>query len=194
MNKNTIVTSILSVVFVLVFLCLGVGTVVFKGFIDFPCFVYYDETNSCIIPEEMYPGVDPEKRIQVFLDVTRLGLSGAGCHAEGSFTDVLEFRTPATKLKFERKDNLLYVNGDELSPGERFISTNYFNLNPWTVESIEFINYGAIPVCDSESPPQIYVIGSYKNEVSLFKALLIFVVCLTVIFRISYRVKSNKIS
>jgi hypothetical protein len=165
---------------------------VFKGFIDFPCFVNYDEVNSCVAASDGYPGVDEEKRIQVFLDVSRLGFSGAGCKAEGSFTDVLELATPATSLKFERVDNFLYVNGKELKTGKQFVFTNYWGINPWTIERIEFTNYGIVPVCGGSKPPQIYVIGSYGNQISILKALLLLILCLLIVYLISRHIKRNE--
>lgn len=179
---------------IVVFLCLGFGTVMLKGFIDFPCFAYYDEENRCFQSDDYIVEQGYNDRIQVFLDTSLVGFSGMGCHMDGSENNRFEMKTPALHLKFERIDEKILLNGKELPPGEEFTFTNFWNLNPWTIYTIRLTNYGDLPYCQKDAPSRIIVKGEYENKVSVIKAAACLIIVLTGIRFIFNRRKSAKSS
>ncbi len=192
--KNSKRIRIVFTAIVALFLCLGFGTVMFKGFVDFPCFVEYDEVNHCVAAGNWSTTIKEEKRIQVFLTTSQVGFSGGGCHAESSDNDLLKIQTGIAGLKFERTGNVLLVNGKELKPGENYVFTKFWNLNPWTVYTLEFTNLGVVPICKSTATPQLYVIGSYGNRISFIKLVMTLCICLGVAYLIVNGRKKNNLN
>jgi len=191
MNNITRRTTIVLTATIGIFLCIGLGTVMFKGFIDFPCFVRYDEVNQCVLSDGYLVGEEDEERIQVYLDTSQIGFSGMGCNMEESNDDVLGMETSVLSLKFERSGDRLLVNGKELAAGDDFSFTKFWNLNPWTVYTINFTNYGAIPVCQSNAPSRIVVMGEYGNELSIIKGIIVLTILLIITFKLSRSSKTD---
>lgn len=164
-------TALLTIVCCLI----GFATVFPFGFADFPCFIEYDEQLSCIRtdsnPEILE--IDENARIQVFLTVYNVRFAGGGCNYESTASDHLDMTTNVIDLEFVRRGDNLEFNGKTLETGEEFVYTKFWNPHPWTIYRIEFKNHGLTSVCGSDSPPAIYISGSYGNEISPIKAGLV---------------------
>jgi hypothetical protein len=182
----SIVMLVLSTLMCSCIVLVGAGTLIPKGFVDFPCFAYYDEENQCVrldgavAPDEVLQ----EAHLQILLNHHEVGWQGAGCNAENPETDRVVMETSAIDLDFERQGDRLIVNGEPLATGDSFSHTNYWGLNPWVVEKIQFTNYGPIPICDTDVPARVVVIGSYGSELSPLKGtlLLLPILVLMIIF------------
>lgn len=186
-----IVSIVMLVISTLLCSCIvlvGAGTLIPKGFVDFPCFAYFDEENRCVrLDEAVAPEeVLQEAHMQILLNHHEVGWQGAGCNAQNPDTDRVVLETSAIDLDFERQGDKLIVNGKPLATGNSFSHTNNWGLNPWVVEKIQFTNYGPIPICDTDLPARVVVIGSMGSEFSSLKGVLLIlpVLALIIIFAI----------
>jgi hypothetical protein len=165
----------------------GVGTVIPKGFVDFPCFAFYDEANRCAnldnIPQDE---ALRDARLQVFLTGTWVDAAGGACYSESVASDRIHLEPSALPLDFELRGEELFVNGEPLAAGETFSFTQYWLPNPWVIETVEFTNYGLVPICGLDVPARVVVIGTYGNELSLLKGGLVMlpVLALVILFSI----------
>ena len=187
-NRRTVILIILLVIFTIlcvVNLCLGLWTVMFKGFVDFPCFVEYDKTNQCIANGSYLPEPTIQERIQVFLNVYYLGMGGAGCDYMYTVSDTMQVETPAGNFSFERENDRLLVNGEELAAGETYRHVSYLDPNPWVEYSIEFTNHGIVNYCESDIPARMVVTGSYRNRVSALKVVPITLILLAAVITLT---------
>ena len=155
------------------------------GAIDFPCFIGYRAKDRCVENFAFVGEIEEGKRIQAFIDVKKLGYMGAGCHTYKSDTDVVRLKEPAASLKLVRQGDLLYVNGKEMPVMETLTITNYRTPNAWLVEKIEFINVGVVSICGSKTAPQLILIGTSWNEVSLTKGIVLLVISLAMVVGIA---------
>ena len=184
----SIVMLVLSTLLCSCIVLVGAGTLIPKGFVDFPCFAYYDEENRCVhlggavAPDEVLQNA----RLQILLNSHQVGWQGAGCNAQAVETDRVVMENSALDLDFERQGDRLIFNGEPLATGDSFSHTNYWGLNPWVVDRIQFANYGPIPICDTDLPARVVVIGSYGSEFSPLKGVLLIlpVLLLMIIFAI----------
>src|SRR5688572_19188277 len=104
-------------------------------FIDFPCF------------DDYYTSLEfaPETRITYCMSIEpRQALSGGGVHARGtSNVDDVEVDI----FSFRRENQILYVNGHQLQPQERYNTTIWKpSINPWLIFTTryEIWNYGLV--------------------------------------------------
>ena len=161
---------ILQLTFVFLFLYTigtGVLTFSFTGFMDFPCFVKYDQANHCI---ESHWGRNDKAdyKIESFLSTYEVGFYGGGCNYQYTESNVLEIETLVTALHLERNGSRLTVNGKGLEDGEEFRVVKIFNWNPWTVSQMEFKNIGLVTDCNSSPANQrIVILGDYGTTRSL---------------------------
>ncbi len=175
--------------------CLGLWTAMPKGFVDFPCFVNYDEARQCVANDMYGSMVTGEDRMQVFLSTYLLGWSGGGCSYQHTVSDTLQLETPAGQFLLERNDDALLVNGQELAVGDAFRHVNYLNLNPWVEYYIQFTNYGVVNFCESDLPPQMVVIGYYESRLSPLKVVpLILILLSTIIVFVVLLVRTTRIA
>ncbi|MBN2387431.1 MAG: hypothetical protein JXB85_10450 [Anaerolineales bacterium] len=181
--KNTvlIVMLVISCLSCCCLVLVGVGTVVPKGFVDFPCFVTYDEQNQCLdlsgMPEEDLEDV----RLQVYLTSHQIGMMGGGCLARDSESDQLHIETAAIDLDFERRGDALFVNGGSLPVGETSTYTSFWDSNPWIMHEVRFTNYGLVSICDTDLPARVVVVGTYVSTIALLKGGLVLLIPLALI-------------
>jgi len=102
---------------------LGILNIINVSFIDFPCFVTYDQVNHCL-DKGSAAGRREENteqiRIESFLTTYVAGWSGGGCSNQSSVGDTLELRTSVGQLSLTREADNLKVNGKSLAIGEQF--------------------------------------------------------------------------
>ena len=189
MNKTvTIVMLVLSVLCCGCLVLVGVGTVIPKGFVDFPCFARYDEANHCVnLDNAPQDETLRDARLQVYLTGGWVDAAGGACYSESVTSDRIHLEPSALTLDFELRGEELLVNGEPLAAGETFSFTDVWPINPWVIETVEFTNYGPVPICGMDVPPRVVVIGTYGNELSLFKGgvvtlpVLVLVIVFTVV-------------
>lgn len=159
--------------------CLGLWTAMPKGFVDFPCFVNYDEARQCVASDMYGSMVTGEDRLQIFLSTYFLGWSGGGCDYQHTADNTMKLDTPAGQFFLERRNDALLVNGQELAVGDTFRHVNFLNLNPWVEYSIQFTNYGVVNFCESDLPPQLVVVGYYESRMSPLKGVPLLLILLS---------------
>jgi hypothetical protein len=172
---NITTYKILRLTFVLLFIyavVTGILSFVFIGFIDFPCFVSYDEKNKCV--EDEWTG-DKDKtnyKIESFLTTYIAGYSGGGCHYEYTESNILNIKTSATSLRLERNGSSLTVNGKGLDVGNEYRVVKVLNWSPWVISQMKFENIGLVSDCNTPSTNQrIVIIGDYGTKISFIKGL-----------------------
>jgi hypothetical protein len=188
MNKTvSIVMLVLSILCCGCLALVGVGTVIPKGFVDFPCFAFYDEANRCVdLGGAPSDEALQDARLQVFLTGHWVDAAGGACYSESVASDRIHLEPSALTLDFELRGEELLVNGEPLAAGGTFSFTDVWPINPWVIETVEFTNYGPVPICGSDVPARVVVIGTYGNELSLLKGGLVTlpVLALVIVFAV----------
>jgi hypothetical protein len=150
------------------------------GFMDFPCFVGYDEARSCLEIEDTTQ--EPESagaQMAAFLTTVQAGWAGGGCHHETSDTGVLEIETPALDLRIERQGDTLLVNGTALEQGKELRRAGYWTLSPWTRSFVRLKSVGVVPDCGAAEPhARLVILGAYGTEPFLAKGVAVLLVLL----------------
>ena len=167
----------------------------FRMFVDFPCFVSYDQHNHCIVVENdqvtKTRNKQPPPQIEVFLTGHSAMASGGWCTYDQSETNVLEIATEASELKLERTNDILKVSGKTLNTGEKLNKLNILHLNPWIISRVKIENLGLVTDCDpSEQNPRLVVQGSYGTEISFGKGLTILLFLLGIRLLVSRKIKT----
>lgn len=156
---------------------LGALTILLGGFIDFPCFVRYDEAEDCISMEHAsgrWDELQADTRIETFLTTYRAGWSGGGCNHKIASEDTLEQYTAVGTLALEREGETLKVEGKTLRKGQSFKRTKALIWNPWIISRTQFTNVGVVANCEAESPVErLVVIGSYGTYIALLKGMAV---------------------
>ena len=179
MNEIIKYFQILRLILLFLIICVlleGWLSIGFWGFIDFPCFERYIETNNCIDVGGFKQSEDRDiYQIESFLTSYAAGFSGGGCYNEKSETNTARLQTDAANyLILERDDGILKVNGRILDKGAEFQAINVFYWNPWQISRLRFKNVGLVPDCGTNPENRrIVIIGSYGTEISLLKGFLI---------------------
>lgn len=173
---------------------LGASIILLGGFVDFPCFVRYDEAGDCISMEHAsgrWDEVQDETRIETFLTTYEAGWSGGGCNHKIVSQDTLEQYTSVGTLTLEREGETLKVDGKTLEKGQSFKRTHVLIWNPWIIARTQFTNLGVVADCESESPAsRLVVIGSYGTQISLIKGGLIMLALIAGLVLVSRRLKA----
>lgn len=154
--------------------------ILFRMFVDFPCFVDYRQQDQCYESKNEQITRIREKegtvpQIEVFLDQYSYMSQGGGCVYKKSESNLLEISTPAAVLKLVRSDDSLEINDQVLGSGEVLKITNvFYSWNPWTVSSVQVQNLGLVRDCDAPNEaPRIVLDGYYETDISFQKGLII---------------------
>ena len=194
-SKPILKPIIISVILLTIGCCLiGVATIFPPGFMDFPCFIDYDIPASCIQADtETYAlDINENARIHVFLNTFDVRFAGGGCNYKNSTTDTLAMTTKVMGLNFERKGDILVVNGRVLAKGDKFQYTNFWNPNPWTIYHLEFENKGLVSVCGSNAEQGVFIMWSYGSRFSPIKAGIVLAISIGLV--IAYLFINNRLS
>jgi len=156
---------------------LGILNIINVGFIDFPCFVTYDQVKNCIDKGSAagrWEETTGQIRIESFLTTYVAGWSGGGCSKQSSAGNTLELHTSVGQLTLTREADNLKVNGKPIEKGEQFKKLYWWDWRPWIIARAEFTNEGVLADCNG-NPEQsrLVVIGSYGTQTSLLKGALI---------------------
>ena len=130
---------------------------------------YEYEKKGCYHCSEGYPS-----RIEVLLN---RAVPCGECRYEQSSTNTLIVYTNISRLKFERVDNDLKVNGKILKKNASLRRVNPLHSNPWCVLYTEVENKGLIKDCETPSQEEkIVITGSYGVAFSGVKGLIILLI------------------
>jgi hypothetical protein len=154
----------------------GCMTVVFRGFIDFPCFARYMKESDCLeLPEHMRQRREAlNPLIETYLSTYIAGWKGASCDYNASPDQSLELSTATGKLTLQLEGESLKVNGQSLGKEEKYNTINIWSINPWAIAQTDLYNRGVIPDCGTQPPnPRLVVTGSYGTKTHLIKGGLI---------------------
>jgi hypothetical protein len=144
--------SVLLIILSLLTLAIAVFQIVPTFLVDFPC----------MGPDEWgYPqDITQDTRIGYCISLYPLkAISGGGIYASGS-SDQDEITVG--ELVFRREDEILYVYGQTLQPGEMYKTTLWrLSANPWLIFTTRFEirNDGIMPTESSASPNMLFVSG-----------------------------------
>jgi hypothetical protein len=175
---------------------LGALTILWGGFIDFPCFVRYNEAEDCISMENAsgrWDKVQDDARIETFLTTYKAGWSGGGCNHKIASEDTLEQNTSVGTLTLDREGETLKVDGRILGKGQSFKRTHALIWNPWIIAQTQFTNVGVVADCESESPARrLVVIGRYGTQISLVKGGSILIALIAGLALVNRRLKASR--
>jgi hypothetical protein len=166
-----------------------------RGFMDFPCFVRYDEAGRCLNVDNTFVNVPDAAEIEVFLTTYSADFSGGGCHHEAVGSGRLSVDTAVGTLSLERSGETLLVNGSPLAPGETYTERQAFSFDIWETASLEIQNLGVVGLCGRpEAAPRLLVVGSYGTRLTLLRgaAVTLFLLAALILLIRSLRRKAAK--